>query len=265
MGISCGVVGYGPENPFLWEYRFFLCFKPNETDLDVRPPVIVHNRKQLSAMQQLILKGKVMEGFNIAMFDSPLMSAMGVPLEHPDCQDIMLAIKSAKQKLPAVEMLDTTPEGEEIVERFKLQIIAVHTLGETKLGEGEHAVQMVREGRLDDLEAYCLQDVRLSGLVRYWVSLYGFVVTNYRLIPCSVPGGVAPWEWPGKWQEKFGAAKRNRPASIKQIDKLRHISGGFWEPALHLSMVEASALIDATQDWRLREEQAEKKKKGVLA
>ena len=52
--------------------------------------------------------------------------------------------------------------------RSRLDTIAFETLGEGKSGDGREAIVMWREGRVDELLAYCRDDVRLTyELYRY--------------------------------------------------------------------------------------------------
>ena len=46
--------------------------------------------------------------------------------------------------------------------RIKLDNLAQATLGTGKSGDGLHAIELYREGKIDELASYCLDDVRIT-------------------------------------------------------------------------------------------------------
>lgn len=77
--------------------------------------------------------------------------------------------------------------------RVKLQNLAEITLGEGKSGDGLDAVKWFRDGRMDLVEAYCRDDVRITR------DLYLFAVKNGFLLHRTQEGTVVriPLNWPG--------------------------------------------------------------------
>lgn len=84
-------------------------------------------------------------GFNIRRFDMPVLQPY--------------LFKSVEQ-LPVLDLLD---EIEKVRgHRVSLDSVARATVKEGKSGDGAEALVLFREGRLDELKKYCLNDVRLT-------------------------------------------------------------------------------------------------------
>ncbi|MGE5392330.1 MAG: DEAD/DEAH box helicase, partial [Candidatus Saccharibacteria bacterium] len=57
--------------------------------------------------------------------------------------------------------------------RIKLDNVAQTTLGTGKNGDGLEAIRMYRQGRIDDLKKYCLNDVKITKEVYDYAQTYG--------------------------------------------------------------------------------------------
>jgi DEAD/DEAH box helicase domain-containing protein len=99
----------------------------------------------------LLKRSDLVVGFNHVGFDYQVLSAY------------------TSENLRALPNLDILAEVKNILGfRLKLQHIAEVTLGEGKTGDGLDAVKWFREGRMDLVEKYCRDDVRITrGLYLY--------------------------------------------------------------------------------------------------
>ncbi len=108
--------------------------------------------------QRLSEAGRVI-GFNIRRFDFPVL--------QPYLKRIDLG------KLPAFDILE---EVESLLgHRVSLQSIATATLNEGKSGSGLDAIRFFREGELEKLKKYCLDDVRLTKEIYEFGKKNGFL------------------------------------------------------------------------------------------
>ena len=101
--------------------------------------------KFLEKLEKRLTLKPLVVGFNIRRFDIPVLK----PYLHFD-----------PSGLP---MLDIMEEIQNIVgHRVSLQSVAQATLGVGKSGDGLDAIKYYREGDIDKLKKYCLDDVRLT-------------------------------------------------------------------------------------------------------
>jgi len=84
-------------------------------------------------------------GFNINNFDLPVLQ----PYASFD-------LKS----LPALDLLEDLAKT--LGYRVSLDSLSQATLGAGKSGDGLNAIKLYREGKIDELKKYCLQDVKLT-------------------------------------------------------------------------------------------------------
>lgn len=76
-----------------------------------------------------------------------------------------------------VPYLDILEEIEKVLgHRIKLEDVAQATLGAGKSGSGKEALVLFKQGRWDDLEKYCLDDVKITKQV------YDYVFKNQKLL-----------------------------------------------------------------------------------
>lgn len=119
---------------------------------------LTFEENQLSSLESLIRGADKVIGFNIKAFDWPVLQ----PYVSID--------------LFQIPTLDILEEVEKIVGfRISLDNIVQPTLKEGKSGSGLMALQLWREGKLDELKKYCLDDVRLTR------DLYEYVKKNSKL------------------------------------------------------------------------------------
>ncbi len=101
--------------------------------------------KEIPAFENLLKKTDLIIGFNIDHFDIPVLKKyMSFDLSKIKTLDIM------------VEFANLTGH------RISLDDLARNTLGKGKSGNGLAAVDYFRQGRMDELKKYCLDDVKIT-------------------------------------------------------------------------------------------------------
>lgn len=107
------------------------------------------HEKDLGDLVQLLLEAHLVSGFNIEGFDLPVLQKYA-PEGTPDLLEV-------------VRTFDVLSSFRDHYGRVaKLQDIAEETLGVGKSGDGLQAVELWERGRLVELMAYCVQDVRVE-------------------------------------------------------------------------------------------------------
>lgn len=101
---------------------------------------------QLEDLWKLMAKAHLVVGFNSERFDIPALA----PVSSIDLEDL--------------SHLDLYKEVAQVTgeERISLNRLAIATLKSKKSGHGLDAIRYYREGALDKLEKYCLQDVKVT-------------------------------------------------------------------------------------------------------
>ncbi len=104
--------------------------------------------EELSLLEERILAGGTLIGFNIREFDFIVL--------QPYLKRVALA------QTPALDIMKELQEM--IGRRVSLESVAAGTFGpeQRKSGSGENATKLWKAGRVAELTAYCLQDVALT-------------------------------------------------------------------------------------------------------
>lgn len=102
-------------------------------------------REELPKLWPIIEKADLLIGFNSNTFDIPLLNRY-----YPG-------------DLTKVHSLDLLVEVQQVLgRRIRLQALADATLGKSKLGDGLKAGEWWREGKVDKVREYCIEDVRIT-------------------------------------------------------------------------------------------------------
>jgi DEAD/DEAH box helicase domain-containing protein len=105
----------------------------------------VYEEKELSEFAQRLQQKPLLVGFNSRRFDVPILQ------------------KYIPFGLQALPQLDIMEEFVKILgHRVSLESVATATLGKGKSGSGLEAIAYWREGRLEELKKYCLDDVKIT-------------------------------------------------------------------------------------------------------
>ena len=101
--------------------------------------------KEVGRLESYLRKASFLIGFNIRDFDLEVLKPYLL------------------MSLVDIPVLDLLEEVERVRgHRVSLESLAQATLGKGKSGSGLEAVQFYREGRMEELKQYCLDDVRIT-------------------------------------------------------------------------------------------------------
>lgn len=120
-------------------------------------------QEEFGVMWEFIKKADVLITFNGEYFDIPLLNKYYRKAGLGDLKDI--------------RSLDIFKEIKNTSGRWlKLDKIAQGTFGITKSGDGFEAVKWWREGKIDEIKKYCLDDVKITK------DVYEFAIKNKKII-----------------------------------------------------------------------------------
>jgi len=106
---------------------------------------VCYEESEIPKLEQRLKNVDYLIGFNIRHFDMPVL------------QPYLLS------SITAFPLLDLMEEVEKVRgHRVSLHSIAQATFGRGKIGHSEDAIQLFRQGRMEELKRYCLEDVRLT-------------------------------------------------------------------------------------------------------
>lgn len=118
-----------------------------------------YTQEELSKLWPILEKADMLIGFNSDHFDLPLLN------------------KYYPGDLTKIKSLDLLKEiKNSLGRRIKLDYIAEATLGKKKIGHGLEAVRWWKEGRIDDIKKYCIEDVRITKEV------YDYAKANKKIL-----------------------------------------------------------------------------------
>ena len=106
---------------------------------------LTFTEKELPAFENLLKRTDLIIGFNINHFDLPVLQKY-------------LSIDLSK--IPTLDIMDEVVNT--MGHRVSLDDLVINTLGKRKSANGLLAVEYFKQGRMDELKKYCLDDVRLT-------------------------------------------------------------------------------------------------------
>lgn len=115
-----------------------------------------YTEDQMSKVADMLHEADQIIGFNIKSFDFEVLK----PYLSYDIH-----------KLPYLDILEETTKL--IGHRVKLDNLAQMNLGTSKSGDGLMALKLYKQGRIDDLKKYCLDDVKITKEIYDYVLKYG--------------------------------------------------------------------------------------------
>ena len=101
--------------------------------------------KEISKLESFLRNASFLIGFNIRDFDLEVLKPYLI---------------SSLDDIPVLDLLEEIERVRK--HKVSLQSVAQATLKEGKSGSGLEAVQLFREGRMEELKQYCLDDVRIT-------------------------------------------------------------------------------------------------------
>lgn len=111
----------------------------------VKGKYLVFEEREIPSLEKILRSVDLIVGFNVRKFDFLVLEPyLSIPV----------------RKLPALDIMEeiTRVTGH----RVSLDSVAQATLGAKKSGSGLEAVRLFREGRIEALKRYCLDDVRIT-------------------------------------------------------------------------------------------------------
>ena len=107
--------------------------------------LMAYEEKDFPKLADRLSRKPLLVGFNSRRFDTPILQKY-IPFDL--------------KKLPQLDILEEISKF--LGHRVALDSIARATLGSGKSGSGLEAIKLWREGRIDELKRYCLDDVRIT-------------------------------------------------------------------------------------------------------
>lgn len=101
--------------------------------------------KELLKLEEYLKKADLIIGFNIRDFDMEVLAPY---------------LMTSAKDLPIFDILVEFEKARG--HRISLQSIAQATLNASKSGSGWDAIQLYKDGKMDELKKYCIDDVRLT-------------------------------------------------------------------------------------------------------
>ncbi|MBN1586167.1 MAG: ribonuclease H-like domain-containing protein [Candidatus Omnitrophica bacterium] len=106
---------------------------------------LMYEEKELPQFEERLKKAELVVGFNIRSFDLPVLQPyLGLDVKTLPVLDLLVEIEKV------------------LGHRVSLQSLAQATLGEGKSGSGLQAIELFREGKMEELKAYCRDDVKIT-------------------------------------------------------------------------------------------------------
>ena len=157
----------GREYPHLLKVSLIGCYSY------AKDAFLTFEEKDIPAFEALLKNAGLVVGFNTKYFDYAVL--------QPYLREV---------RLPSIPACDIMEEVANVVGfRLSLDSIAKATLNAQKSGHGLDAIRYFREGNMDALKKYCLDDVRLTRDIFEYGKTHGkvFYTSKYQPETLSVP------------------------------------------------------------------------------
>lgn len=128
---------------------------------------VIYEEKELKLFEARLQEKPLLVGFNSRKFDTPVLQAY-------------IQFDIAKN-VPQFDLLEEMVKA--LGHRVSLDSIADATLGRKKIGHGLDAIKYFRNGEMDKLKKYCLEDVKITR------ELYEYGAKHHELMFTSKFGG----------------------------------------------------------------------------
>lgn len=152
---------------YLYKTNEYRCFLENE----------------IGELEKLLMEKPLVVGFNTRRFDFPVLAPY---------------LKFNPDTLPQLDVMEEMTKV--LGHRVSLDSVAAATLGTKKSGHGLDAIKYFREGEIEKLKKYCLDDVRITR------ELYEYGAKNKELFYTSKYGNTkgrcaVTWELPATGED----------------------------------------------------------------
>ena len=141
--------------------------------------------KEMLKLEEYLKKADLIVGFNVRDFDMEVLAPyLLTPVKNFPILDLLVEFEKARGH------------------RISLQSVAQGTLQSSKSGSGWDALQLFKDGKIDELKKYCIDDVRLTKDIYEYGLKHGKIsfVSNrdYQTHEVAVSWGDAMKEQKGK-------------------------------------------------------------------
>jgi len=117
-----------------------VCIYDSKTDA-----YLSFEEKEAAKLEEILKQADLIIGFNIRDFDMEVLAPYLItPVKSFPLLDLMVEIEKVRGH------------------RVSLQSVAQATLGTGKSGSGWDAIQLYKDGKIEELKKYCLDDVRIT-------------------------------------------------------------------------------------------------------
>jgi len=131
---------------------------------------------EIASAWPLIERADALVGYNSNHFDIPLLNKY-----YPGN---LTAIKS-------IDILESIRES--LGRRLRLDSVAQATVGAKKSADGLQAVRWWREGKIDEIKKYCLQDVKVTKKIFDYALTHGHVKFKDGSRKRDIPIDISTW------------------------------------------------------------------------
>lgn len=116
------------------------CIHDSKTD-----SYLAFEERELTKLEEILKQADVIVGFNIRDFDMEVLAPyFATPVKNFPILDLLVEIEKMRGH------------------RVSLQSVAQATLKVSKSGSGWDAIQLYKDGKLEELKKYCFDDVRIT-------------------------------------------------------------------------------------------------------
>lgn len=145
-----------------------------------------YEEHELGELEAILRNADRIIGFNIKDFDLPVLAPY---------------LRAPLRDVPVLDLMDAVEET--LGFRMALGNLAAHTIGAAKSGSGLDALQWFKEGKIDLIKKYCLQDVRVTR------DLYEFGKQHDHVFCQTRDGRMV--KIPVAWKPSFVVKQQNNP------------------------------------------------------
>lgn len=153
---------------------------------------LTFEEKEIPEFEKMLKEAALLIGFNTKFFDYAVL--------QPYLKELDL------KSIPACDIMEDVTQI--LGHRLSLDSIAQATLGAQKSGDGLAAIRYFREGNMEALKKYCLDDVRLTRDIFEYGKKHGKLLYTSKYRPDSL-------SVPVRWENH--SFKRESPAEIQPV------------------------------------------------
>lgn len=160
------------------------CIYDSKTDA-----YLAFEEKEMAKLEEVLKTADLIIGFNIRDFDFEVLAPyLMTPVKNLPVLDLLVEIEKVRGH------------------RVSLQSLAQATLKSSKSGSGWDAIRLYKEGRMDELKQYCIDDVRITKEIYEYGIKHGkvFFISNrdYQTHEIPVSWGNAAGELKAQKKEE---------------------------------------------------------------